>query len=405
MSTICLVRPLLSPTDFNGYPLNLLILGAALREAGHTVVIRDYDYLKEIDPSWASAAFAQRAAHDIVGTHARYVGITSMCSNYVLALDLAEGIKALSPETHVTLGGPHVSLCARETIARYKSIDSAVIGEGEVTYPELIDALERGRDLLLVPGIAFRRDRLPIVTSPRELLADLNQSPRPAYDLVDVRAYVAAAKSNYLEVYAGSGCPFQCTFCSTSIVWKRKYRTMSATRIVSEMAFLNAAYNVTAFNLIHDNLSTEKAFIREIARTIRALGLRIRWGFSSRIDTLDSETVECVAESGCDYVFFGVETGSTKIQATMKKKLKLSMIYDTLECCIHHGIRPTASFILGFPDETPDDVASTVRLAFKCKVAGARRSFINLLSPYRARQSCVSRPIVSPSIWPRSTAR
>jgi radical SAM superfamily enzyme YgiQ (UPF0313 family) len=382
MANVCLVRPLLSPTDFNGYPLNLLILAAALRESRHTVAIRDYDYLKEIDATWGTPDFARRAAAEIVSGAPAYVGITSMCSNYVLALDLAKQIKARSPSTHVTFGGPHVSLCAQETIARHEYVDTAVIGEGEVTYPDLIDALESGRSLFSVPGIAFRQHQQPIQTSPRQLLADLNESPRAAYDLVDVRAYVAASRSTYLEIYAGSGCPFQCTFCSTSIVWQRKYRTMSAARIVSEMAHLNETYGVEAFSLIHDNLSSNRTFIGEIAAAIHRRGLPIRWGFSSRIDTLDSDTVARVAASGCDYIFFGIETGSARIQATMKKKLKLETIYATLECCMTHGIRPTTSFILGFPDETAEDVASTVRLAFKCKVAGSRRSFINLLSPY-----------------------
>lgn len=382
MGKICLVRPLLSATDFNGYPLNLLILASALRNAGHEVEICDYDFLKETDDSWTQPGFARRAAEDVLARNPDFVGITSMCSNYVLALDLAEELKALSPSTHITFGGPHVSLCARETLDRHHYVDTAVIGEGEVTYASLIECLEKHGDLSDVAGIAFRHDGRAEVTARRPLLTDLNMSPRPAYDLVDIPAYAAAAQSNYLELYAGSGCPFRCTFCSTSIVWERQYRTMSAERIVTEMQELSARYGATAFNLIHDNLTTNKSFIKEIADLILEKGLKIRWGFSSRIDTIDLETIRLVAEAGCDYVFFGVETGSDKIQATMKKRLKLSRIGETLDQCVNHGIAPTTSFILGFPDEELEDVVSTIRLAFSCKVRGARRSFINLLSSY-----------------------
>ena len=382
MARVCLVRPLLSATDFNGYPLNLLILAAALRNFGHSVEICDYDYLKEIDPDWASPGFARRAALDVLARKPDFVGITSMCSNYVLALDLAHELKAAAPNVHITFGGPHVSLCARETLDRYQPVDTGVIGEGEVTYPELIDCVEHGGNLAAVRGIAFRHEGKTVVTSPRPLLSDLDLSPRPAYDLVDIASYARLAQSNYLELYAGSGCPFRCTFCSTSIVWERKYRTMSPQRIVTEMEELSSIYGATAFNLIHDNLTTNKAFIREIAGLIKSRGLRVRWGFSSRIDTSDLETIQLVSETGCDYVFFGVESGSDKIQATMKKRLKLPRIWETLEQCVQHGIAPTTSFILGFPDETLADVASTIRMAFACKARGARRSFINLLSAY-----------------------
>jgi len=382
LSKICLVRPLLSPTDFNGYPLNLLILASSLRDFAHDVIICDYDYLKEIDSTWSNGGFAKRAVEDILSCNPNFVGITAMCSNYVLALDLAEEIKALSPKTHITLGGPHVSLCPCETLDHYWYIDTAVIGEGEITYPELIKSVELNEDLSAVRGIAFRKNGKAIRTAPRPLLSDLNESPRPAYDLVDVPSYVTKAKSSYLEVYVGSGCPFRCTFCSTSIVWERKYRTMSARRIVAEMKHLNEQYSATTFNLIHDNLTSDKKFIREIATLITESGLNIRWGFSSRIDTLDYETARVAAEAGCDYIFFGVESGSAKIQTSMKKRLKLRKIYETLDHCVRCGIAPATSFILGFPDEQLEDIASTIRLAFECKMLGARRSFINLLSPY-----------------------
>src|ERR1700741_3936381 len=164
MAKICLVRPLLSATDFNGYPLNLLILASALRNAGHTVEICDYDYLKEIDGRWANEGFARRAAADVLAHSPDFVGITSMCSNYVLALDLAEELKASSPTTHITFGGPHVSLCARETLDRHHYVDTAVIGEGEITYLALIECVENDGDLAAVPGLAFRNEGRTIVT-------------------------------------------------------------------------------------------------------------------------------------------------------------------------------------------------------------------------------------------------
>lgn len=382
MAVICLVRPLLSPTEFNGYPLNLLILAAALRGAGHDVEICDFDYLKEIDASWLQGGFGERAARHVLARSPEFVGITAMCSNYVLALDLAEHLKVLAPSVHVTLGGPHVSLCARETLQRHPSIDSAVIGEGEVTYPELIDRIERGEDLAAVAGIAVRSEGGVVVTAKRPLMTALEASPRPAYDLVDIPSYLQAARGNYLELYAGSGCPFSCTFCSTSIVWERKYRTMPVDRLVDEMETLGACHGARAFNLVHDNLTANKLFVRQLAEEIRRRHLKIRWGFSSRIDTIDRETIQLVAAAGCDYIFFGVESGSSRIQKTMGKRLKLERIHQVTAWCAEHGIAPTTSFILGFPDEDLDDVGRTIRLAFRCRAMGARRSFINLLSPY-----------------------
>lgn len=382
MAKICLVRPLLSPTNFNGYPLNLLVLASALRAAGHTPVIRDYDFLKEVEPAWATDQFAAQAAEDIVATDCAFVGITALCSNYVLAMDLAREIKRRAPHVHITMGGPHVSLCPVETLERYPVIDTVVVGEGEVTYPELVSTVERAADLEAVLGAGFRRDGQVVMSLPRPLLKDLNLSPRPAYDLIDMAAYLRIVGDEYLEIYAGSGCPFTCTFCSTSIVWERKYRVMAEERIVGEMELLYQMYGARRFNLIHDNLTVNKPFLHRIAQLIQERNLPIRWGFSSRIDTLDESTAQKVAGAGCDYIFFGVESASETIQRTMRKRLKLAAIHDALRYCIENGIRPTTSFILGFPDEHLDDIEETIRLAYRCKTAGSRRSFINLLSPY-----------------------
>jgi radical SAM superfamily enzyme YgiQ (UPF0313 family) len=382
MSTVCLVRPLLSPSDFNGYPLNLLILASCLLREGHKVEICDFDFLKEIDPSWLKGGFAKKAAKYVADRNPDFVGITSMCSNYVLALDFAEELKRLSKDIHITLGGPHVSLCAKETMIRYSCIDSAVIGEGEITYPELINTVNREFDLSQVKGIAFRQQNNVVVNCPRPLQTDLNFSPRPAYQLVDMSSYISVTKGNYLEIYAGSGCPFKCSFCSTSIVWERKYRTMSPTRIADEMEFLNKTYGATSFNLIHDNLTTNKIFLEDITKAILDRRMNIKWGFSSRVDTINAEIIREVSAAGCDYVFFGIESGSEKIQKTMRKRLKLEKVNEVINLCLESSISPTTSFILGFPDEDLDDIASTIRLAFLCRVSGARRSFINLLSAY-----------------------
>nr|WP_236588183.1 radical SAM protein [Tumebacillus amylolyticus] len=374
---------MLSGSGFNGYPLNLLILASAIRDASHHPIICDYDYLKELDPSWDSPEFAARAAEDILSHNPDLVGITAMCSNYVLAVDVANEIKLRAPHVHVTFGGPHVSLCALETLDSFPSVDTCVIGEGEITFPELLNNLQFEEDLAGILGIAYRDgEGTPVKTAPRPLMKDITLSPRPAYDLVDMRSYIDTSKDIYMQIYAGSGCPFDCVFCSTSIVWERKYRVMGAERVVDEIEYLHKTYGVTHFNLMHDNLSSNKPYIHGIAEQIIERGLQINWGFSSRIDTLDEKTCQITAASGCNYIFFGVESASEKIQKVIGKRLKMPMIHNTLRHCLENGIMPTTSFILGFPEEEREDIEATIRLSFACKVNGAWRSFINLLSPY-----------------------
>jgi len=105
-----------------------------------------------------------------------------------------------------------------------------------------------------------------LFTKKRELLTDLDMSPMPAYELIDVNKYYAL--NNKMTLYIGSGCPYNCSFCTTSIMWERTYRTKSPKRIISEIVYLKEKYGVTNFDFIHDNITANQKRVNEILDAI-----------------------------------------------------------------------------------------------------------------------------------------
>ncbi|MGL5714497.1 MAG: B12-binding domain-containing radical SAM protein [Paraclostridium sp.] len=382
MSKICLVRPIITPYDPSGMPLNLLILATELINNGHEVIIKDYDFLKEFDPSWnLGKYFSKEAAKDILSTECSYVGITSICSNYVLATELSNELKKLNPNLHITLGGPQSTMCAKETLEIYDTIDSIIVGEGEITYPDLIEALDHNRQLESVLGIAFRDIDKKIKLNPkRPLLKNLDMSPIPSYELIDIEKYLI--KNSKVQIYVGTGCPYNCSFCTTSLVWERKYRVKSVKRVIQEMEFFINNFNVDTFDFIHDNLTSNKSFVTSLANEILNKGWSINFEFSSRIDTIDEEIIEKVSSAGCSKIFFGIEHISERIQKIIGKGLSVNNIQKIINCCIKNDICPQTSFILGFPEETIDELEDNIKAAFRCKVVNSELTLLNILSVY-----------------------
>jgi len=355
-----------------------MILAAALENDGfHDIIIKDYDLLNSNNK--IEYEFIKKTAMDIISTGCSYIGITAMCNNYMFTTSLASEIKNLNPNLHITIGGAHVSMCGKETLEQYKSIDSICIGEGEITYPKLIKRLIHNQNLHGLAGIIYRNKNNEIIENEkRPLLQDLDNSPFPAYELVDMKRYLTNKKT--ASIYIGSGCPYNCNFCTTSLVWERKYRTKSIDRVISEINYLHKHYDITQFDFIHDNLTYNQRYIASLSSGIKKNKLDITFELSSRIDSFTPDIAKWLSDAGCEKVFFGIESGSSKTQNEIGKKLKIEYIARAMELCNQYNIIPTNSFIIGFPSESEKELEKTIRLAFSCKIFSGGTISCNMLS-------------------------
>lgn len=129
---------------------------------------------------------------------------------------------------------------------------------------------------------------------------------------------------------------------------------------------------MTSFGLIHDNLTVRKDTVRELCHHILDSGEKYEWYCSSRTDTIDRDLMGMMKEAGCKGIFFGVETGSQIMQRLIGKRLKVDMTRETLQELVSVGIDATASFIIGFPEETVSELEETLSLALQLRRAGIR---------------------------------
>jgi hypothetical protein len=361
-------------------PTGILSLASLLVEMGIDVQIFDVNHLfcevENAKGAESNGIFFARASEEIRNLEVDIFGFGTLSGSYPLTVRLASVAKQAHPASLVILGGPQASAVDVETLDTFPFVDLIVRGEAEETFPRLLEELNKPESPAGMKGITYRSNGKVVRAASAPVVENLDRLPTAAYHLwrgIDECSSVA------LEV--GRGCPFSCTFCSTSPYFRRQYRLKSPKRIIDQMRSIHHAYGIEEFNLIHDAFTAHRGKVIEFCEALQKSGEKFRWSCSARTDCVDEELLRMMAKAGCIGIFFGVETGSPRIQQAIGKMLDLDQALAAIRCTEDCGMGSTVSLITGFPDESPEELNATVRffidsLRFE-KVVGQ----IHLLAP------------------------
>lgn|GEM_PF-926938 len=341
--------------------LGLLSLAAVAEADGHAVQIYDPKRLIKWGTLPYDATLYERAAHDLLAARPDAVGFTALGCSFLFALNVAALLKRRAPDLPVLLGGPHATMLHRQILERFTQFDIVVRHEADEIFPAVLANLER-RSFVEIPGLSWRGARAQGLhfNEGKPIVHDLDRLPITSYDHYPV----ADLGLDLLRIEAGRGCPFMCTFCSTATFFQRSFRLKSAARLVSELDRLHARYGFSDFKLDHDLFTVNRRKILEFCEAVAGRGYR--WRASARVDCVDAELLNKMAAAGCVGLYFGIETGSARMQQIAKKRLDLALVEPTLAVCAELGIATTASFITGYPEELEADQADTLDLLGRC---------------------------------------
>jgi radical SAM superfamily enzyme YgiQ (UPF0313 family) len=339
--------------------LGLLSLAAVAEAHGHHVRIYDPKRLVRWGQLPYDATLYGRVARELLAERADAVGFTTLGCSFLFALNVAAALKRDEPDLPILLGGPHATMLHEPILRRFAQFDVIVRHEAEETLPAVLAGLD-GRDFEGIPGVSWRRRDGLALNPGRPKVDDLDRLPLLSYDHYPV----ADLGLDLLRIEAGRGCPFACTFCSTASFFQRSFRLKSAGRLVAELDRLHERYGHADFKLDHDLFTVNRHKILEFCEAVAGRGYR--WRASARVDCVDPELLAAMAAAGCVGLYFGIETGSARMQKIVKKHLDLALVEPTLRLCETLGIDTTASFITGYPEERADDQAETLDLLGRC---------------------------------------
>ena len=309
----------------------------------------------------------ERMAEYLLSFGARLIGFYTICDNFINVAKLSERIHALSPSTLITFGGPHATLTWEACLKTFPFVSAISVGESEYSIIPLMKTLLEGGSLAEVPGIAYRDgEGRPVRNLPCDLVPaeDLYQ-----YAVFDMEGMIKPGVAPmYIE--GGRGCPFQCSFCATSVFWKRRFRVKPVEDLIREMDMHHDRSGFRRFSIQHDIFTANRKHLKSFCQTLIDRGSPYGWSCSSRIDVLDEEVIRLMAQSGCETVFLGIETGSPRMQKLINKNLNLNDAVRKIMLMEQVGIDVEASFIYGLVDETEVDFFMTLEMLRQFFLAG-----------------------------------
>ena len=358
--------------------LGLMSLASVLESVGHVVSIVDPKLVFSAgDWRLPGQQFYEAWAHTILSLGADIAGFTALGRTLPHAVAAASRIKALRPDLPVLVGGPHATILGPALLEAFDCFDVVVRHEAETTIVRTVEAVHAGKDLGNLVNVVFRDARRVVSTPETRPLPAMDDLPFPAYHLYPREALLGKE----LAIEAGRGCPFACTFCSTANFFQRRYRLKSNKRLIEEMELLRSRYGTVVIDLNHDLFGLNKKALRDFCRQVTGRGLK--WKCSMRPDTMDVAMLGDLVRAGCVSIYFGIESGSPRMQKIIAKKLDLQDTAQSIEQALDVGLVCTASFITGFPEETDEDLNETLDMIGRLSALSSTRLLVQLhvLSP------------------------
>ncbi|MBI2304018.1 MAG: cobalamin B12-binding domain-containing protein [Chloroflexi bacterium] len=311
-------------------PLALEIIAAAV--SGHEVKILDL----RVDPTPLEAALAS--------FRPQVIGTTGYTTDVPRMKAICREVKELDPEIITVVGGVHASLCPQDFQIPW--VDVIVIGEGESTFRELIQALESHEDLTAIPGLCFRRDGESIATRVRIPAHDLDSLPLPARYLTDQyrEHYHFHFWENPYVVETARGCPFRCTFCSVWMFHQGKCRFRTPEKVLEDLERVKS--DTVCF--VDDNFLQNVRRAEHLHHLIKEAGIKARYWMQARADTIAKrpDVIKKWAGIGLSAVLVGFEKFRQEELVSVNKRTTVEINERAMDVLHRYGVDMWGSFIV-----------------------------------------------------------
>ncbi len=349
-------------------PLGTLYAAAALRARGHGVALFDA-MLAGSAAEWTLRLERERPRFAVLYEDS-FNYLTKMCLGRMRAAALEMTEEARRRGCTVVVAGSDATDHPEVYLAG--GAEAVVLGEGEVTLADLLDALSGRSTVPLheIAGLALRGSAGEVVrTPPRPLVRDLDALPPPAWDLVDVERYrrLWLGRHGYfsMNVAASRGCPYHCNWCAKPIYGQR-YAIRGPRAVAEELAWLVRTYAPDHLSFVDDIFGLRPGWVEEFADEVERLGVRVPFKCLCRADLLGERTVEALRRAGCRTVWLGAESGSQRVLDAMEKGTRVEQVRAAARRLKDSGIEVGFFLQFGYPGETLDDVQLTRAMVREC---------------------------------------
>lgn len=369
MNVLLINAPVRVNAKPNNIPYGLATIAGVLTNGGFDVKIYDINALR---PD------RQMIVNELRTRTWDVVGLSGLITTYAFQCWLIKELKALNPHAPIISGGG-LATSNSPLLFKRSPVDVTVCGEGEKTMFELCQTFKTGGDLGAISGIWYRENGACVRTPPRKNTAHLDEIPFPAWELLPMEVYlknpiwgdVAENSSGFrtdvsvtrsMNIISSRGCPFGCRYCY-HLFGRSNYRFRSARNVIAEIEVLVDRYGVDFIGFVDDNMMASEKRLLEFCDLMAKKKFPVTWGCHGRVTSAKPDVLKRMAETGCVWIGYGIESGSQKILDLMNKKATVAQARQAILDTRKAGIFDNTTFIYGYPGETRKTIQETV--AFK----------------------------------------
>lgn len=372
--------------SYKDYPLSLgYLAGTIKKETDWDVLVYNADFVPHSEPSMRysylsgtgfenylrnlkdlSAPIWKEIKSTIIEFNPAVIGIHCLTQNFVSASTIAKLAKEINSEIIVMVGGPHPTVIGA-SILDNPNIDIVVKGEGERTVVELLDAVSKEESLDKVEGIIYRADHQIIETPNRAFIEDLDSLVFPQeYAHEALKDYHKYPISAFRHIFATRGCLYNCFFCGSRYIWSRRVRFRSAANVTDEITSLQRM-GIRWIEFDDDTFGVTKEYIRQLCDSLISNCPRIKWGCEIHVNLVDEQIIALMKKAGCCHIRLGIESGNNEMLKRVRKNITIEKAITAADIIRKYGIKLTAFFIIGFPEETEYTLNDTLKAMKKIK--------------------------------------
>ncbi|MBI2630426.1 radical SAM protein [Candidatus Pacearchaeota archaeon] len=354
MIDLLLINPSSITVQNNPIPFGLAYMASYLEKNGYSVRILDLSVKKMSE---------EQIIQLIKESEPKNIGISCMSVHINLIKSLTKKIKENFKGIRILIGGIHPTALPEKSIRELKDADVFVVGEGERAILELM----QNKKLEKIKGIAYLKKNKIVINKPREFIENLDELPFPARQLLpDMKNYSLSfdweGRKPDATIFSSRGCPYNCIYCASKVMWKQRVRFRSAENVLEEIDLLVNKYKVKEILFYDDHFLLNKNRLVKICEELIKRRYDLTWCCLSRVDSIEFETLKLMKKAGCHMISFGVESGSQKVLDSMEKNVKVESIIKAFDICKKAGMNTKASFIFGAPGEDYESIRETQKV-------------------------------------------
>jgi len=294
------------------------------------------------------------------------IGVTAQPHSVLKALDIIRQLKKCNKNSIIVVGGNFFTKTHRDVLTRFKEVDIVVRDEGEITFYELVNAIQNKNSFENIEGITYRNNDVIVENRTRKPESDIEKFALK-YDKLQVadrfkdgilmRNY---EKENYrsFPVFIGRGCSRKCAFCEYN---QFKYRVRKIADILQEIDYLIKNYSAEYFAFADPSFCERENFVREFCKVLMERYSHIKWSCEARADA-PSDILELMAKAGCISIDFGLESGSEKVLKAINKGIDIPKTIEFVKASHSLRIRTHMFLMVSLPEETEEDAMQTIKV-------------------------------------------